>query len=164
MPRPLSLTFSDLSIDDATSIEEADDQNLGDRFAADRRYGVVDASALPSLIHSPSSSVASTASVSAPRPLPSRHNKSYSAGSILSVDLVTPHEHTGARSTPHTEGEASSSATLVPCLSGDARGLPYDDRAARRESGEAQSSAKQLFSHEAVKAPPVHAIDFARRV
>ncbi|KAK0279469.1 hypothetical protein LTR91_007802 [Friedmanniomyces endolithicus] len=83
MPRPLSLAFPDLSIDDPAAAENDE--------SGERR----DAGGVSSLPHLPSPCIVSPTSVAAPRPLPSRRNKSYSAYSAPSIDLVTPRRYVG---------------------------------------------------------------------
>ncbi|KAK4541297.1 hypothetical protein LTR36_008055, partial [Oleoguttula mirabilis] len=185
--RPVSLAFSDLSLSDMDSPME----DSGGRFERrnseaaqylaqfhsgtwnggssvnrrNRASTATDDSALPSLIHSPSSSVGTVASVASMRPLPSRHNKSYSSYSGKAIDLVaacTPI----APSSPiqaTTDGSYKSNAsTLTAFRVAEAGDFSYDKRPASRRDSEAQGSLKQLFSHEAMKAPPTQASQFTR--
>jgi len=172
MPRPLSLAFSDNSLDDGVSPYEDDDTTEGhntSRYSDRHRSGTwssyqylhgsesSNVSAAPSLSHTPSSSVASIASMAAPRALPSRHNKSYSAYSIASVDLVTPCRVPNP-SIPagldDDESMQSSVRTLTAVPRADGVDSLYERRPTRDGSSAAESSLKQLFSHDAVKAPP----------
>jgi hypothetical protein len=179
--RPLSLTFSELSLDDLPSPIEGDacqgrrdseaarylsqfhcgtwnDQQLGSSHVRPNRASVAtDMSELPSLIHSPSSSVASMASLNLSRPRPSRHNKSYSAYSTPATDdLVTPC-HTKQLPSPtqllNASNFKSSASTVTSLQNAEGRGTGSGSPTAVRRSSE---TPKQLFSHEAMKAPPTH--------
>ncbi|RMZ03259.1 hypothetical protein D0862_05718 [Hortaea werneckii] len=109
---------------------------------------------LPSLIHSPSSSVGTAASFASARPIPSRHNKSYSATSNKSYDLVTPQTGTSPTQLMSDSSYKSTASTLTSFRVAEAGELSYEKRSASRRRSEAQGSLKQLFSHEAMKAPP----------
>lgn len=183
--RPVSLTFSDLSIDDdPNSSSDEDDSTEPTRYLTDfppntwttdsklpRRPQYTRASttttgssssALPSLIHSPTSSVGTLASISSSRPLPSRRLNSHNNNNKL-IDLVTPFPTTSTplSITPQDGSLTSSASTLTSFRVVEADDLSYakcppdgDDRGRRRRS-QAQGSLKQLFSHEAIRAAPV---------
>jgi hypothetical protein len=176
--RPLSLTFSDMSFDDMPSPVEKDtyqERHEGEasRYLAhfhdgtwnDSQTGLcrvrpnrvsvaTDMSELPSLIHSPSSSVASLASLTQSRPRPSRHNKSYSAYATPATDLVTPCQAEEVPSPTQLLQASSvkSSASTVTSLH------HVEGRSGRSGSPPGRlDTPKQLFSHEAMKAPPKYA-------
>ncbi|KAK4961438.1 hypothetical protein LTR10_001928 [Elasticomyces elasticus] len=173
--RPLSLDFSELSIEDAALTAEvkshrlrrgsqtghyldqyrfdskdASDRMLDERLASDHSCNSIEGNGLPSLVHSPSSSLASTTSLAAPRLLPSRHNKSYSAYSTPSVDLVTPHRHTASSDAANVAGVASSAITVTPFWPNDRTDHPSE----KRKSSGAQSSLKALSIHPPSTAHP----------
>ncbi|KAK5744991.1 hypothetical protein LTR17_001742 [Elasticomyces elasticus] len=166
--RPLSLDFSELSIEDAAltaqdkphrlrtgsqtshyldqyrfDSRDASEKMLDNRLASDHSCNLIDGSGLPSLVHSPSSSLASTTSMAAPRLLSSRHNKSYSAYSTPSVDLVSPHRHTASSDAANTAAVASSAITVTPLWPDDRT----DQSSEKRKSSGAQSSLKALSIH-----------------
>ncbi|OTA39535.1 hypothetical protein BTJ68_00543 [Hortaea werneckii EXF-2000] len=176
--RPLSLTFSDLSISSPESPTEDSDnrsvRNNSDAFQSLARIhdgtwqegsntlsrprlnrASTESTGLPSLIHSPSSSVGTAASFASARPIPSRHNKSYSATSNKSYDLVTPQTGTSPTQLMSDSSYKSTASTLTSFRVAEAGELSYEKRSASRRRSEAQGSLKQLFSHEAMKAPPI---------
>lgn len=193
--RPVSLTFSDLSLSDThSSAEESidtmeqghnDASRYLEQFYAEfpsanyasgtrrprmtRASTATDSSAIPSLVHSPSSSYGTVASNASYRPLPPRHNPfSTTHYSTKSIDLVLPYD-------PNNDNESispttqllkdsslkSTASTLTSFRVAEANDITYEKRtpqASRRGSAKSERKAgqtlKQLFSHEAMKAPP----------
>lgn len=198
--RPVSQTFSDLSISDSNSLADEtagimetghnDASRYLEQFYADfssanyasgtrrprmtRASTATDSSNIPSLVHSPSSSYGTVASNASYRPLPPRHNPfSTTHCSTKSIDLVLPCETTNTINehsiSPGTKllkdaSLKSSASTLTSFRVAEANDITYDKRtptASRRGSAKserrlADHSLKQLFSHEAMKAPPKH--------
>lgn len=170
--RPVSFAFSDMSISELGSpIEELEGQ-IGRRDSEAARYlaqfrsstwdgessstrrrnnrisTATDDSGLPSLIHSPSSSVGTVASAASIRPSLSRQNKSYSSCSGAPLSPTQAAKDASFK---------SSASTLTAFRVAEAGDFSYDKRSASRKGSEAQGSLKQLFSHEAMKAPPTQA-------
>ncbi|EMC98637.1 hypothetical protein BAUCODRAFT_145693 [Baudoinia panamericana UAMH 10762] len=180
--RPLSLTFSDMDMNDSAP----PGGDYGDMYSrrdseathylaqlysttwngaqqSSSRPAIVranTASELPSLVHSASSSVGTTASINHPRPKPSRHNKSYSISSTNSIDLVSPYIATAPSSPTDLMGDASvkSAASTVTAFRVAQEGeFEYGGPPSERKTSQAASSLKQLFYHDAMKAPPSRA-------
>lgn len=142
------------------------------RPRATRASTATDSSNLPSLVHSPSSSYGTIASNASYRPLPPRHNPfSTTHCSTKSIDLVLPYDNTASNNndssiSPTTQllkgsSVKSSASTLTSFRVAEANDITYDKRtpqASRRGSAKSEKKAdqslKQLFSHEAMKAPP----------
>lgn len=183
--RPPSLAFSDLSIsspgsppedpDDHLERHESDlahslaglsagtwapEPDMPRRPRANRSSTATESTGLPSLCHTPSSSVSTTASFASARPVPSRHNKSYSAYSTKPYDMVTPQKPAASSSPTQLMADSSyksSASTLTSFRVAEAGDLSYTKQPSGRRGSEAQGSLKQLFSHDAMKAPPMQA-------
>ncbi|KAF2765133.1 hypothetical protein EJ03DRAFT_219862 [Teratosphaeria nubilosa] len=177
--RPVSLTFSDLTISDhgspsehtseyldfveasATSKPHVESWNSGShgntRPSYKRASTTTDISNMPSLSHTPSSSIGTIGSVVLQRPMPSRHNKSYSTNSTRSEDLVNPCANLATSSSFHPQDASlkSCASTVTAFRVAEAGALSYQKRpSTNRRFSSAHGSLKQLFSHEAMKAPP----------
>lgn len=188
--RPVSQAFSDLSLSSPASPTEDPysrfdkrdsgvaqysgqlssgtwygESNMPRRPRANRASTATESCGLPSLVHSPSSSVSTVASFTSARPVPSRHNKSYSAYSgKASEDLVTPCTATPSSPTQlmRPSSYKSSASTRTSFRVAEAGDLSYEKLPPDRRPSDAQGSLKQLFSHEAMKAPPNTAKAMAR--
>ncbi|KAF2162944.1 hypothetical protein M409DRAFT_26797 [Zasmidium cellare ATCC 36951] len=136
-----------------------------------RASTATDSSNIPSLVHSPSSSYGTVASNASYRPLPPRHNPfSATNCSTKSIDLVLPYDTTTNHQSPSISPTTqllkdsslkSSASTLTSFRVAEGNDITYDKRtpqASRRGSAKSEKKAdhslKQLFSHEAMKAPP----------
>lgn len=179
MLRPVSLTFSDLTISENGSPTDFMYQNCfrdlgpGDAFAQvhsaswnadctfrtpkfNRCNTTTDSSGMPSLTHTPSSSEGTAASVAPQRLTLSRHNKSYSVYSTKSIGLVTP---LPAASTQQIVGSSDKGSvdTMTDPRVADASDISFEKQASPRNTSKAEGSLRQLFRHEAMKAPPTEA-------
>ncbi|KAH9832706.1 Life-span regulatory factor [Teratosphaeria destructans] len=177
--RPISLTFSDLALSEhgspsehtpdyldyveasAVSNPHVESWNPGSqsntRPSYKRASTTTDISNMPSLSHTPSSSIGTIGSVVLQRSIPSRHNKSYSTHSTRSEDLVNPYATLAPTSSLHLHDARlkSCASTVTAFRVAEAGALSYDKRpSANRRLSSAHGSLKQLFSHEAMKAPP----------
>ena len=191
-PRPISVAFSDFSISDPTSPDDECEREacFARRDSATARYYAQfhtgswnkgpaipqrpylnrtstgpDSSNLPSLIHSPSSSVSTVASFASTHPLPSRRNKSYSASSTQSADLVTPCIDAASSSPARSMDDASyksTASTLTSFHAAEALDVSYERRCAPRRGSEAYGSLKQLFHHDSMRAPPIQTSQIGR--
>lgn len=182
MLRPVSLTFSDLTISENSSptdfVYQHCFRDLGPGDAFSQMHSVswnanctipkprfhpcdttTDSSGMPSLNHTPCSSVDTAASVAPQRPTLPRHNKSYSAYSTKSIGLVTPLPATSATSTQQIVGlsDKSSVGTVTDLRVAEAGEISFEKHASHRNASEAEGSLRQLFRHEAMKAPPAEA-------
>lgn len=170
MLRPVSLTFSDLAISESESPTEESAARFGRResdaarwlgqfYAAaengkpntmqrprmTRASTAYDSSALPSLIHSPSSSfstVASMASIASysQQPLPSRHRQSYAGCPTTSADLATAYPVTAPSSPTQMMKDASLksiASTVTAFRFAEACDLTYTRRPSDRRTSEA---------------------------
>ena len=177
--RPVSLTFSDLTLSDSGSPTQECDERDGYRDSEAARYlaqfhsssYVSDLGAsrrprtnrastgfesgLPSLTNTPASSVGTAASMASYRPLPPRHDP-LGHFPAKSDDLVMPAYPITAPSSPaqlkKDSSLKSSASTLTSFRVAEGEDLSFDRRRPswRRSGG----SLKQSFSHEAIKAPP----------
>ena len=123
------------------------------------RASTVTESGLPSLTHTPSSSIGTAASVASYRALPSSQEPLASDFSTRSANLVTPSFRTTAPSSPtqlmKDASVKSSASTLTSFHIAEASGMSFERRKTRwRHSDHASGTLKQLFSHEAMQAPP----------
>ena len=171
--RPASLTFSDYGASNSGSPSDERDSEaarfLGQFYSqsyaterpATRRPRMNRASTgtdLPSLTHTPSSSIGTVGSTASYRPLAPR----YSAGSrhtgTKSIDLVTPTfpNVTASASEEHEDGSLESSVrTLTSHHVVDSEIFSYERRTRNpSQNTPTGGNLKQLFSHNAMQAPP----------
>ncbi|KAK5174612.1 uncharacterized protein LTR77_001693 [Saxophila tyrrhenica] len=121
-----------------------------------RASTATDSSGMPSLSHTPSSSVGTAASASSYsyRPLPPRRDPLTGHQPTKSADLVIPTYPTTSSSTPDQASLESSVSTLTAFRSGDGNGDDFAKRERRKRQSEPSGSLKKLFSHEAMQAGP----------
>ena len=171
--RPMSLTFADLSISesDDSSREDADCstseaarylsqfhsdvQNLRfNRPRPNRASTVVTESGMPSLTHTPSSSVGTVASMASYRQLPPRHDPLGGNQLTKSIDLVTPTYYTstsGATTAPSSPTQLmkdptlkTSASTLTSFQAAEAENLTYARRLQKKYQRQSTGSLKGL--------------------
>ena len=174
VPRPLSGAFSDLSIAESEEEDEGTRDNdptmtwyshrqpdsssslasMSRRPRINRASTAIDSTGLPSLIHSPSSSYGTVASdTSYQRPLPPRHTRS----ATKSIDLVIPTlAFMPPESTLQSSSLKSQASTQTAFRVAESSDLSYGGQLSRRDSQIVPSpeSVKQLFEHDAIRAPP----------
>lgn len=180
--RPPSLTFSDLHI---SSLDEDPDPSarskrfsdvshtsntsgLDDSFSLSHRPQAnrTSTSTLPSLSHTPSSSVGTTASTSFTysnsRPLPTRHEPCHHRP-MRSADLVIPTFTTSPVDGVGSNSVKSSASTLTSFNVAEAEASQQQHQQQQRHSwtkqpqrspGTATGSLRQLFEHEAMTSTP----------
>lgn len=114
-------------------------------------------SVAPSLSHTPTS-IMTSGSYMSMRPLPRRSNPFSASFSSFSVDLITPIIHidpSTAPSSPHCRDASVSSTgstnTAFHTVDGE---MKYDKQPYVSDASMSQGSLRQLFSHDAIKAPP----------
>jgi len=165
--RPLSMTFSELGISDHSSTSDDDqdspskrrsyssrysshlDPEVTDFGLAARRRPQVNRSStctLPSLSHTPSSSVGTAASISSYRPLPPRHDPLGGHYHTKSADLVIP-AYPGT--SPADASVKSSASTMTSFKVAEAGDVAFDRTEWKpRSGGAASGSLRQLFGHD----------------
>lgn len=187
--RPLSQTFSDLSLYDSHSSDSSSDlearqdshaahylDQFYSGFAAaeqatsrsgrprmNRSSTTNDSHAIPSLVHSPSSSYGTVASNASYRPVANRHHPwNCNCSTSKSIDLVIPYPTASTSPTQLLEDASlkSGASTETSFRVVEAGDVSYEQRTLRgsKSGSERKTSAdrtlKQLFSHDAMKASP----------
>lgn len=163
--RPMSLTFSDFSIYDSDSSSsiygrrESTDSHHHDTTSTRPRFAraqtTSDTSTIPSLIHSPSSSYGTVASNASYRPLPPRHNPFTTSFSTKSIDLVIPcSPSTSPTQLLKDSSLKSCASTLTSFRVAEAGDISYERRSPKSPDKTSDRALKQLFCHDAMKAPP----------
>lgn len=112
-------------------------------------------SAAPSLSHTPTSVVSTSGSY---RPLPRRGDPFSASFSSFSVDLITPVLNTESLAVPLSPhyrspsvGSVDSTGTAFHMAN---REMTYEKKPLSPDNSMASGSLKQLFSHDAMQAPP----------
>lgn len=124
----------------------------------ERMHSSSGVSAAPSLSNTPTSFASTAPSMPVIRPLPSRKNPYSVSFSSQSVDLVTPILDLGSHRTPSnldlhnlSYRSGASTATAMPITEGE---MTYEKKPYGSEASPGHGSLKQLFYHDAIKAPP----------
>ncbi|WPH03134.1 Hypothetical protein R9X50_00600900 [Acrodontium crateriforme] len=188
--RPASLTLSDLTISDSGSptddfhpfylrqhdtdvtsyLEQFDSFNWtstgthsSQRTLPKRSNTLNENTTIPSLTHTPSSSVGTVSSIPPIRPLPSRHHPSYTSFASKPIDLEQPDEPpTSPTQSFKTASLKSYTSTTTAFRLADPNDLTYHSgreykrTTNGRHDSNAQNTLRQLYSHDAIlKAPRV---------
>ncbi|GAB7360279.1 hypothetical protein MBLNU230_g8037t1 [Neophaeotheca triangularis] len=191
--RPPTSAFSDLSLSQPSSPEDRPPAGFGRRdfpeatdylsqfhatsaplqapHRARNNRNSADNSNLPSLIHSPSSSFGTAASVASTRPqIPSRSNPLYSSfhNATKSIDLVNPFLPTSEQQLPSSASAADSAGSLKSGASVqtafrvvESEDMSYEKRASGSRNQDGAASLKNLFG-EAIRGLPKEPVRLRR--